>query len=732
MSPVKKKTVAKTKRPAGRKAPAGKARGAGPESKGDLFLEIGAEEIPAGFVPAAVAQLEADLAKALDDARLAHGEVKAVGSPRRLAVWARAVAPRQTDAQSQAFGPPVAQAFDKDGNPTPAALGFARSQGVDVAALERAMTPKGERLAVTKVEQGKPAGEVLPGLVQKLVGGIRFRKAMRSRWDEVTFARPVRWIAALHGGRRLDVRYGEIRSGGVTFGHRFLAPKAIPLSGAPEDYVAKLRKAHVLVDPAERRAALEASLAKAAKLAGGAIRPDPALVDEVLYLVEEPTAIAGEFERSNLELPAEVVISELRNHQRYFAVVDGEGRLRNTFVAVSATAVKDPKVARHGYERVLRARLADARFFFEEDRKRKLADRIPDLARRTYLARLGSELDRAGRIGAVAEALARALGKEAIVGDLAEVARLAKVDLNTGMVGEFPELQGIMGAHYARLEGARPEVADAIEDHYKPIGASDAMPRGDLGALVGLADRLHQLVGIIGVGEKATGAADPYGLRRAAIGILRLLLDRGYHLSLAQAVERTLDTLSGVKLAADRKAVAGQVLEFVRGRVRALWSEEHPADLVEAVLAAGFDDVVDARRRLEALAQVKARPDFTPLAVAFKRVANIQEKAGAGAGADVNAALLADDAERHLHAELLRVEQEVNARRAARDYPAVLRNVATLEPAVARFFDDVLVMAEDPGLRANRLGLLKRVGALFQDVADFRRIQAELPAGPSA
>jgi glycyl-tRNA synthetase beta chain len=730
MSPVKKKTAAKAK-PAAKKTPAAKAAKAAPKHT-DLFLEIGAEEIPAGFVPAALQQLEQDLGKALGDARLAHGEVKAVGSPRRLAVWARAVAARQTDAQTQAFGPPVAQAFDKDGKPTPAALGFARSQGVDVSALERAQTPKGERLAVTKVEQGKPAGEVLPALLEKLVAGIRFRKAMRSRFDDVTFARPVRWIAALHGGKKLDVRYGEVRSGAVTHGHRFLAPEAIPLAGTPEDYVAKLRKAHVLVDPVERRAALEATLEKAAKAAGGAIRHDPALVDEVLYLVEEPTAIPGEFERSNLELPAEVVISEMRNHQRYFAVVDGEGKLLNKFVAVSATAVKDPKVARHGYERVLRARLADARFFFEEDRKRKLADRVQDLARRTYLAKLGSELDRSGRIGQIAEALARALGKEALAADLAEVAKLAKVDLNTGMVGEFPELQGTMGAHYARLEGLRPELADAIEDHYKPIGASDAMPRGDLGALVGLADRLHQLVGIIGVGEKATGAADPYGLRRAAIAILRILLDRGYHLSLSAAIERTLDTLGGVKLAGERKAVAGQVTEFVRGRVRALWSEEHPADLVEAVLAAGFDDVVDARRRLEALAQVKARPDFTPLAVAFKRVANIQEKAGAGAGAEVNTALLADEAERHLHAELLRVEQEVSAGRAARDYPAVLRNVATLEPAVAKFFDDVLVMAEDPGLRANRLGLLKRIGALFQDVADFRRIQAELPAGPTA
>jgi glycyl-tRNA synthetase beta chain len=719
-----KAKIAKARRTAARKASAPKA--------GDLLLEIGAEEIPAGFVPAALKQLAEDLGKALDDARLSHGQVKAVGTPRRLAVWARAVAPRQTDARSQALGPSVAQAFDDQGKPTQAALGFARSQGVEVAALERAATPKGERLAVTRVEQGKPAGQVLPALLAKLVGGLRFKKVMRSRYDDVTFARPVRWIAALHAGKRLDVRFGEVRSGSVTFGHRFLAPKAMALAGTPEDYVAKLRRAHVLVDPDERRAALEAGLARAARAVGGSIRPDPSLVDEVLYLVEEPTAIAGQFEPSNLRLPSEVVVSELRNHQRYFAVLDEKGRLIDRFVAVSATAVKDPRVARHGYERVLRARLADARFFFEEDRKRKLADRIPDLARRTYLAKLGSELERSTRIGAIAQALARALGKGALLGDLAEVASLAKVDLNTGMVGEFPELQGTMGAHYARLEGCRPEIADAIEDHYKPIGASEQMPRGDLGALVGLADRLHQLVGIIGVGEKATGAADPYGLRRAAIAILRILLDRGYHLSLAAAVEQALDALAGAKLAADRKAVAGQVIEFLRGRVRALWSEDHDADLVEAVLAVGFDDVVDARRRLEALSEVKSRPDFTPLAVAFKRVANIQEKAGASAAAEVDAALFADEAERQLHAELLRVEQEVRERRAARDYPAVLRNVATLEPAVARFFDGVLVMADDPAVRANRLGLLKRVGALFQDVADFRRIQAELPAGPTA
>jgi glycyl-tRNA synthetase beta chain len=698
----------------------------------DLILEIGAEEIPAGFMPAALEQLKHDLAKGLGEARLAHGAVVALGSPRRLFVCARDVAAKATDARTEALGPPVAQAFDATGQPTQAALGFAKSQGVDVAALERVQTPKGERLAVTKVEKGRRAEAVLPALVERLVGGLRFRKAMRSRWDDVTFARPVRWIVALYAGKPLKVRFGEVASGKVTYGHRFMAPRAIALKGTLEDYVAKLKAAHVVVDQDARRALVVKELEKAAKKAGGKLRPDEPLIDQVLYLVEHPTAVVGEFEKSNLELPPEVVVSEMRNHQRYFAVVDGKGRLTNRFIAVSGTPVRDPKVARHGYERVLRARLADARFFFEEDKKRRLRDRIEDLGRRTYQAKLGSELDRTHRIGAVAEALARALGQDTILADLLEVARLSKTDLGTGMVGEFPELQGIMGGHYARAEGYKAEVADGIEDHYKPIGAAEEMPRGDLGALVGLADRLHQLVGIIGVGEKATGAADPYGLRRAAIGILRILLDRGYHVSISAAVERTLDTLQGVKLAADRAVVAEQVIDFLRGRVKAAWSERFAGDLVDAVLAAGFDDVVDARKRLEALAELKGRPDFVRLAVAFKRAANIQEKAQGAGPARVDAALFREEAERHLDAELSRVEGEVAAHRAARSYGPLLVAVASLEPAVDRYFADVLVMAEEPALRENRLALVRRVASLFAGVADFRKIQAELPPGGGA
>jgi glycyl-tRNA synthetase beta chain len=695
----------------------------------DLLFEIGAEEIPAGFVGPALKQLAEDLAKALATARLAHGEVKSVGTPRRLAVWAREVAARQTDARSEALGPSVAAAFDAEGKPTAAALGFARSQGVEVAALERIQTPKGLRLGLTKIEKGRKAEQVLPALLDGLVAGLKFRKAMRSRNDEVTFARPVRWLTALYGGKPVKVRFGEVTSGKVTYGHRFVAPGAIALKGTPEDYLARLAKASVMVDPAERRAAVEKGLAAAARRVGGTVRPDPSLVDQVTNLVELPTAILGAFEASNLALPPEVVISEQRNHQRYFAVLDGKGKLTNRFIAVSGTPVKDPRVARHGYERVLRARLADARFFFEEDQKRTLESRVADLGRRTYQARLGTELQRVERIGAIAAALATSLGLQARLGDLALAARLCKADLGTGMVGEFPELQGTMGGHYARTEGLPADVADAIEDHYKPVGAAAEMPRGDLGALVGLADRLHQLVGIISVGEKATGAADPFGLRRAAIGIIRLLLDRGYHLSLRAAVEVTLDSLTGVRLAAERAAVAGQVLEFVKGRLRALWAEEIDGDLVDAVLAAGWDDLVDARQRLQALAVVKRRDDFVPLAVAFKRVANIQEKAPRGDATAVDPALLAEPAERALLEALERVEREAAEHRTRRDYQAILRAVASLKGAIDAFFEDVMVMAEDAPLRANRLALMRRVAALFADLADFRKIQAELPPG---
>jgi glycyl-tRNA synthetase beta chain len=690
----------------------------------DLLFEIGTEEIPAGFIPPALRQLEEDLTNALKGARLPHGEVRAVGTPRRLAVWAKGVGARQPDGKVEALGPPVSAAFDAEGKPTQAALGFAKSQGVPVEKLGRAATPKGERLAATRVEKGQKADAVLPEILEKILAGIRFRKVMRWGDGDATFARPVRWLVALFDGRPLPVTFAGLKAGAVTHGHRFLAKKPIRLTGKPDAYLSALRQAKVIADPAERRAAIEKQLAVAAKKEGGKIREDAALLDQVTFLVEHPTAIAGSFEESNLALPAEVVISEMRNHQRYFALVDEKGTLENGFVAVSGTPVKNPKVARHGYERVLRARLADARFFYDEDQKRKLADRVEDLRRRTYQAKLGSEHDRVQRLRAIAKALLGPLGLEARAAQVDRAALLAKADLGTGMVGEFPELQGIMGRCYAALQGEPQEIAEAIEDHYRPLGASEEMPRSDLGAVVALADRLHTLCGILGVGEKVTGAADPFGLRRAAIGIIRIVLDRRYHLPLGIAVGAALTALEG-KLAQPRDAVRVQVLEFLRGRLRATFEGHHP-DLIEAVLAAGFDDIQDARERLEALSEIKARPDFLPLAVAFKRVANIQEKADSGAGAvALDPSLFREDAERALADKTEEVARRASEARKRRDHRQVLREVAEVKPAVDRFFDDVMVMTDEEALRNNRLALMKRVGNLFADIADFRKIQAE-------
>jgi glycyl-tRNA synthetase beta chain len=700
-------------------------KGSARQAPADLLLEIGSEEIPAGFVPGALRQLAEGLAKALATARVSHGEIGALGTPRRLCVFARGVAPRQPDAKSEALGPAVQAAFDGDGKPTPAALGFARSQGVTVEQLSRVQTPKGERLAVEKLVTGQPTATLLPALLEGLVRELKWKKSMRWGDETVTFARPMQWLCAIYAGKGVPLCYGDVKSGTVTFGHRFHAPGKIALSGSPDEYVKKLRAAKVLVDPAERRAEIEKQLAEAARKGGGTVRPDPELVEQVTFLVEWPLAIAGEFEAANLELPPEVVISEMRNHQRYFAVVDGAGKLTHRFVAVSGTAVKDPKVVRHGYERVLRARLADARFFFEEDRKRKLEDRVKDLDRRTYQAKLGTEGKRAERLGGIARTIAQQLGRyEELRPRVDTAARLAKADLSTGMVGEFPELQGIMGRTYALLEGLPEEIAFAIEDHYKPVGASEEMPRSDVGAIVGLADRLHALCGITAIGEKATGAADPFGLRRAALGIIRIVLARGWHLSLSQAVRDTIDSLKGT-VELDAKKTEAAVLDFLRGRLRALWADGSDADLVEAVLSAGFDDVLDAKARLAALAEIKTRPDFVPLAVAFKRVQNIQDKAPQGVAVVVDLGLLKEEAERALNTKLDEVASKVRGARDRHDHPAALKAVAELKPAVDRFFDDVLVMAEDAGLRQNRLALMKRVGDLFQGIADFRKIQAD-------
>ncbi|WP_426746635.1 glycine--tRNA ligase subunit beta [Myxococcus faecalis] len=698
----------------------------------DLLLEVGAEEIPASFIAPALEDLRRVVTERLADARLEHGEVKVYGTPRRLAVWVRDVADAGKDVVKEVLGPSAKAAFDAQGKPTKAAEKFAEGLKLSVDQLGRAQAAKGEYVSARVEEKGRAAADIVPDALHAAVHSINFRKSMRWGDVESSFARPVQWLVALLGGDVVPVVFGDVKSGRVTYGHRFLSPGAIELK-APADYEAALAKANVVADIARRRAMLVEKVTAAAKAAGGALLEDEGLVDQVTNLVELPSPVVGTFEERHLDLPPEVLVQEMKSHQRYFSLVDGAGKLLPKFIAVSNTPVRDEQLSLRGYQRVLRARLADGRFFFDEDRKTPLADRVEKLGRVVWQGQLGTYLEKVERFRSLAVWLAGQTKRAGESATIERAATLAKADLVTGMVGEFPELQGVMGREYARASGEPDAVALAIFEHYLPRGAEDALPTQDAGALIGIADRLDSLCGIFAIGKVPSGAADPFGLRRACLAIIRLVLGRGYRFSLSAAVDESLrllaPRLANVKRKAGEPAPREQVLEFFRGRLKALWGEQHRTDVVEAVLAAGFDDLVAAQKRLEALSLIVGRADFQPLAAAFKRVVNIVEKQGRDvAGGQTQAQKLVDDAEKQLHAAFSQARTSVTGLLQGDDFSGALKEITGLKPVVDTFFDKVMVMAEDKELRENRIRLLTEIGALFNQVADFSKIQAEVAA----
>lgn len=695
----------------------------------DLLLEVGAEEIPASFIGPALEDLRRVVTERMADARLKHGEVKVYGTPRRLAVLVLGVADAGEDVVKEVLGPSAKAAFDAQGKPTKAAEKFAEGLKLTVEQLGRTQTAKGEYVSARVEEKGRPAADILKDALHVAVHSINFRKSMRWGDVEASFARPVQWLLALLGGDVVPVVFGDVKSGRVTYGHRFLSPGAIELK-APGDYEAVLEKANVVADIAKRRAQLVQKVTAAAKAAGGQVLEDEGLVDQVTNLVELPSPVVGTFEERHLDLPPEVLVQEMKSHQRYFSLVDGAGKLLPKFIAVSNTPVRDEQLSLRGYQRVLRARLADGRFFYDEDRKTPLMDRVEKLGRVVWQGQLGTYLEKVERFRSLAVWLAGQTKRAGESATIERAATLAKADLVTGMVGEFPELQGAMGREYARASGEPDAVALAIFEHYLPRGAEDALPTKDAGALIGIADRLDSLCGIFAIGKAPSGAADPFGLRRACIAIIRLVLGRGYRFSLSAAVDEALrlltPKLANVKRKAGEPAPREQVLEFFRGRLKALWGEQHRTDVVEAVLAAGFDDLVSAHRRLEALSLIVGRADFQPLAAAFKRVVNIVEKQGRDvAGGQTQPQKLVDDAERQLHTAFTQARNSVAGLVQSDDFSGALKEITGLKPAVDTFFDKVMVMAEDKDLRENRIRLLVEIGALFNQVADFSKIQAE-------
>lgn len=685
----------------------------------ELFLEIGTEEIPAGFLPKAMADLDALIRKEFEAARLGFGTVRTFATPRRLALAVSGVAEQQPTLQVKAMGPAKQHAFDAAGNPTKAAEGFARGQGMTVGDLKVVTTEKGEYLCAEKEEVGRPTVELLREILPRLISGISFKKSMRWKDLDVRFARPVHWIVALYGGEVVPLSFGELHSGNLSRGHRFMAPQNFAVSGC-DDWLQKCRDHFVMADPAERKATIRHQVEETAVAAGGRVSMDEALLDEVTYLVEDPTPLCGTFEERFLALPRELLVTTMRHHQRYFTVEGQDGRLLNKFITVANTRAEDPAIVVRGNGRVIRARFSDAMFFWEEDRKAKLETRLAALKNVIYQAKLGTSFEKVERFTALAKGLAERF--EPAAAELTvRAARLAKCDLETKMVYEFPELQGIMGREYARLEGEHPRIVQAIHEHYLPVEAGGLLPQDNVGAFVSVADKIDTICGCFGVGLIPTGSADPYALRRNAIGILNILLERGYRQSLPALVEESL-ALLGAKLTRPRDQVQAEVVEFIRLRlVNMLTQRGFPADVVEAVLSARFDDPLDAVARVEALAALKAQAGFEPLAVAFKRVGNIIK---GGVDTPVRADLFEADCERALSAATAQARTVVSRGVAGGDYVAALQAIAALRAPVDAFFEGVMVMAEKPDIRANRLALLTEVGRLFEGIADFNKIAA--------
>jgi glycyl-tRNA synthetase beta chain len=682
----------------------------------ELLFEIGTEEIPSGYLPGALEELRSAAERMLAAERLRFADLRTLGTPRRLTLFVDGLEARQADARREVTGPPKSAAFDAAGAPTRAAEGFARAQGVSVERLEVRRLDRGEYVVAVVEEKGSGTPEVLTALLPRLVAALSFPKFMRWGEGAFRFVRPIRWLLAIYGGRTVPVTVETVRADGKTCGHRFLAPRPVRVRGF-QDYLATLEERYVIAEPARRRAMVREAATAAAAAVQGQPLLDPALVEAVADLVEFPVAVCGSFDPEYLDLPREVIVTPMQKHQRYFPVADAAGNLLPHFVAIANMRVKDMAVMRQGYERVLKARLSDAAFFFREDRKQPLEDRLADLKRVVFQERLGSVADKAERLRSLAASLA-AQADPGLAAVVDRSALLAKADLVTGMVKEFPELQGVMGRVYARLSGEPPAVCQAIEEHYLPRFAGDRLPESAAGALVGIADRLDSMAGCFRIGLIPSGSEDPYGLRRAAQGVVQILLHHQLRLRLDTAVAAALagfDALGG-----DAASLAAEMLDFLRARTQAVLLERGlPAEVIDAALSAGAVDVVNAAQRAEALAVFRQDPDFGELCTAFRRVVGIVPK---GFDRPVDPARLVEAAERTLYAQLAEIKGAADRLVAAQDYAGALREIAELKPVVDMFFEEVLVIGPDEALTSNRFALLKAVGSLFSGLADFTKI----------
>ena len=683
----------------------------------ELLFEIGTEEIPAGFLSKAVVDMEGILRKTLTEKRIAFEGIKCLATPRRLVVHISGLAQKQEDQTIEKLGPAKKSAFDENGQPTKAAEGFARGQGLEVSQLETIVTEKGEYLGARKTIAGRPTAQELPDILKNFLLSIPFRKSMRWAGYELRFARPVHWLLALYCGAVIPLKIEDIESSNTSRGHRFMGPETFEVSDFA-DYLNKTRNHFVIADPAERKSIILDEAQKSAAEVGGKLLYTEDLLDTISFIVEFPVIVRGGFDEAYLKIPKEVLTTTMISHQKYFPVVDDEGHLLPYFIAVSNTKPRDLSVVARGNERVLAARLADAQFFFEEDRKVPLENRVESLKKVIFHTLLGTSHKKVMRFRKLAAKIAQKV-KPAAKKDVDRAALLAKADLESLMVGEFSELQGIMGREYALLAGEKPAVADAIYEHYLPIAAGGELPRTDVGAIVGIADKIDTIVGFFSVGLPPTGTADPYALRRQALGVINIIVARHYPLNLHFLIDESLTLLKEV-LKKPAEIIKGDVLEFFKGRLHnQLIAQGFAYDTVDAVLATDIGDLAGVYEKIQALQSFRQNPEFEPISTAFKRVDNIL-KDFSGGQVDVN--VLSVEAEIRLFSAYEDIKERVEKGIAEKDFLAALNRLAAIRPAVDAFFDSVMVMDKDEKIRNNRLSLLSQISALFHKIADFSKI----------
>jgi len=683
----------------------------------ELLLEIGTEEMPALLLPAAIDEFK-NLAEAeLDGARLSFTKLRIGSTPRRLTLMVEGLPEHQAESVREVRGPKADKAFDSDGKPSKAVQGFVRSQGISVEDLVTREVGGHTYVFASIKESGKPTIQVLPEVLKKIITGMPFSRSMRWGYSEMRFIRPIRWMVALFDGEVIPIEIENVTAGDVTYGHRFLHPGGITVKGI-EEYIEKLRKAYVVVDVRERRDWIWEQVNKVAADQGGRVTRDDDLLDEITFLVEYPTAFAGTFNADYLSIPSEVLVTSMKEHQRYFPVVDEQGRLMPVFIGVRNGTTDNIKVVAEGNQRVLKARLDDAYFFYREDTKEPLESKVKLLENVIYQARLGTIWEKTKRLQGLAAFIARELGFEEI--ELTErAALLCKADLETSMVYEFPELQGIMGRSYALLDGEDPVVAQAIFEHYLPRFTGDDLPVSSPGVALSLAEKFDNLVGNFAIGVRPTGSQDPYALRRQALGIVAIVLGSNLELDLDEVIRWSYRKFEA-RLDLTEEETVNSVMEFILLRLRGVLQDEGISyDVLDAVMNLSTSQLLLISERARALTDIKEQPYFEDLMVAFNRPFNLSRKGG---DVQVRPELFEDQAERDLFEMTERLTQELAGYLSQRKYSGYCEKLAAMRPLLDTFFARIMVMVEDDQVKENRLALLKQVVRLFQDFADFSKL----------